>query len=725
MTISLTLALAAAVGALLLAIAPRLKLPSIALLLGGGIVLGPEGLGIVQPETLGPGLRTIVQLAVAIILFEGGLTLDLSGYRKASKTIIRLLTVGVAVTWFGSTLALWIVLDLPPVVALLGGSLVIVTGPTVVSPLLRRLGVRDRLYHVLYWEGVLIDAVGVFVAILCFEWVTAGGFSGYLGAVGTFGLRLIFGLLVGGLVGLGLDKLLRSEILPRDQINIVVLTVALLLFGACDMVLHESGILAVIIAGLVLGVRKPPQLKSIKRFKLELTELSIGLLFILLSARLELQRFWDLRVELAILLIVVMFLLRPISVLLATRSQDFDWRDRVFMSWLAPRGIVAASMSSLVALELGREGIEGSVAIETFTFAVIGATVVVQGLTAPLLVRWLRLEKPPRDAWLILGEASLALEIGHVLSRAGAEAVVVGSDLDPDCQSCGSGMAILQGDPLDPDLISHPALGHVGWLLSVSSNAQLNRLVCRHWGRALPSGHIFRWSDEKTATQANKSKHGQPVWTHLPSPAEMAHGLEAAAARFAILPATEAVHLGCDDQLLFTTRGSDVSMDGAWLGEKGTCAIVLRAPVPHLAGLIQGAHAFEEGISFEAALLKLLEDARGVFDGVNVKAKLEEIVARKALINSVVVGEGIVIPHAYCEGLKHPQAWIGTMPSKIQGVKADVRLIFLVLSPKHAAEAHLQSLAALAHLGSDEALIKRLTTATTPDEILRLIRARE
>lgn len=176
----------------------KLHLPSIALLLLGGVALGPAGLGLIDPAGLGHGLQVVIELAVAVILFEGGLTLDLAGYKRASTVITRMLTIGVLITWGGAAIALKLVMDLSTSVALLGGSLVIVTGPTVVSPLLRRLNVRDKLYHVLYWEGVLIDAAGVFAAVLCFEWATSG--TGVWSPVVDFGLRNLIGI-GGGLFG--------------------------------------------------------------------------------------------------------------------------------------------------------------------------------------------------------------------------------------------------------------------------------------------------------------------------------------------------------------------------------------------------------------------------------------------------------------------------------------------------------------------------------------------
>ena len=171
----LTMTTAVAAGAMLVVIARRLSLPAIVLLLLGGVALGPTGMGLVEPARLGDGLRVIVSIAIGLILFEGGLTLDLQGYRSAPRMIKRLLTAGVLVTWLVTAAALWLVARLEPGYAVIAGSLVIVTGPTVIAPLLKRIRIRSKPHSILHWEGVLIDPVGVFVALMCFEWISEGG----------------------------------------------------------------------------------------------------------------------------------------------------------------------------------------------------------------------------------------------------------------------------------------------------------------------------------------------------------------------------------------------------------------------------------------------------------------------------------------------------------------------------------------------------------------------
>ena len=215
-----TVAIALSVGVLLIAVAKRLGAPSILLLLAGGVALGPMGLAVVQPHSLGDGLRVIVSLLVGVILFEGGLTLDLAGYRRGSRVIKLLLTVGAAVTWLGTAAALWALTGFGFAHCVVIASLVIVTGPTVIGPLLKRVRVNERLHHILQWEGVLIDPVGVFIAVLCFEALALGRGGD---ALLDFALRIGTGLGL-GVVG-GIDHPAAAGDLLADLEEIALLAI--------------------------------------------------------------------------------------------------------------------------------------------------------------------------------------------------------------------------------------------------------------------------------------------------------------------------------------------------------------------------------------------------------------------------------------------------------------------------------------------------------------------
>ena len=249
-----TFTVAAALGVCLFTLAGFLQVSAIVVLLIGGVIAGPQVLGIVNPSDLGSGLSTIISLAVAIILFEGGLTLDLKGYRSASKEICRVLTIGVLVTWIGSTLLIWTLFRFDPAFCFLAASLVIVTGPTVIGPLLHRIRVRERLHHILHWEGVLIDPIGVFIALLCYEFYVITDGSHQV-VVTEFLMRFFAGAMFGMAFGFLLDLVMRRGWIREDHTNIFVLSMAMLNFGLADLVISESGLLSVTVAGAPPGSR--------------------------------------------------------------------------------------------------------------------------------------------------------------------------------------------------------------------------------------------------------------------------------------------------------------------------------------------------------------------------------------------------------------------------------------------------------------------------------------
>jgi len=314
----LTLTTAIAAGGFLMVIARRFKVPAIVLLLLGGFGLGPQGWGLVQPDSLGDLLQAIVGLAVALILFEGGLTLNLQGYRAVGIPIRRLLTIGALITWLVTSGLIWAFYRFPPSLCLLAGSLVIVTGPTVIQPILKRIRLKWNLHNILHWEGVLIDPIGVFIAVMAFEWAVAGGGEQ---AIGNLALRLVTGLFIGLAGGELIYRLLRW--IPDEMINVFSIAGAVGIFGIADAVIAECGLLSVRVAGLLGGAHQPPSLRAIKDFKAVITDLLIGLLFILLVARLDIGRFFDFGLHGLLFLGVFLLVVRPLVILASSAGQGF------------------------------------------------------------------------------------------------------------------------------------------------------------------------------------------------------------------------------------------------------------------------------------------------------------------------------------------------------------------------------------------------------------------
>lgn len=710
----LTLCLSGAVGVILVIASQRLEIPSIVLLLPGGMLLGPTGLGWVDPTVLGEGLEVVIALAVAVILFEGGLTLDVAGYRRTSRVIKRMVTVGLLVTWLGTTAAVLALFRLEPGMALVAGSLVIVTGPTVIAPILRRVHVKERLHHVLYWESVLIDPLGVFVAVLCYEWLTPGEVQNVLGPVGRFGLRLFVGLGVGVSLGLAMASALKRSWITEEHVNIFVLGGALLAFGVAHALLSESGILAVVVAGLVVGLRHPPQLKRVKRFKLELTEFAIGLAFVLLSARLDLTQFtgWSLLAVLAI----VMLLLRPAVVWLATWGQQFKLREKLFLSWIGPRGIVAAAMASLFAIRLQDLGHPEAVHLETITYAVIATTVTIQGLSAPLVARLLGLERADRRAWILLGDAALVAELGRGLRRAGVPVIDLG----------GSDLAREGGDLDDPRLagahailcVSNPAPGDVAGVLR---SAGLGEERCWYWGTG---------QERDPRTVEGPALVGSEVWAGLMAAPEVAHGLAGGSLALDVvelLQADEQGHFGPDFLPLFWVadgRGSVVANPLDPGPPQGDLALVLRRRIPGLSDLIAHVDVIEDPApTFESVVDELMKSVKRLYPQLPVERLVAGILERHRSM-SVALGSGVAIPHGYCEGLERSRCFVANVANGLGMTTPDqrpVQLVFLLLSPLGGAGKHLDSLAMLARLAQNGQFLELLARQRVPERLARLI----
>jgi len=710
----LTLCFAAAAGVSLVLLAQRLRIPYIVLLLFGGVALGPEGLGVIDPSALGPMLGTVVSLAVAIILFEGGLTLDREGYRRAPSVIKRLLTIGPLITWLGTAAVAMALFDLTPGMALLASSLVIVTGPTVISPLLRRLNVTERVHHILYWEGVLVDVIGVFVAVLCYEWLTPDDTAGYALPIGRFALRLMVGAGIGALAGLTIAAALKRGAIPDEQTNLFVLAAALLTYGLADAVLHEAGILAVVVAGLVVGARKPRQLRAVKGFKLQLTEFGIALVFVLLAAKLELQRFADPR--LLVLLAVVIVVLRPSVIWIAAWNQGLKTREKLFLSWIAPRGIVAAAMASLFAARLQEAGHAAAVWLETITYAVITVTVTVQGLTAPFVARLLRLERPDKRAWVLLGETPLVTALGRALRRAGVRAIEVPEDAR-------------EVDPTDP------RFADAGSLLALHPTMLENVWAITHWRTTLRQEASYRWAARDPEVGWEEAgvigAAGRAVWGGSLTVDDVAHALRTDAMSFDVVEIGDgdARRFGEDLRPLFWIEdgAAELVLDPLQPGPlHGEYAVVLRRQTG-LAGLVAHVQVVaDEEPTFDLALEQLIETATRLCPGLDADAVREDILERRRTM-PVAVGAGMAIPHAYWDGIDHSICVLGVVPKGLAVDTPDgepVRLIFLVISPAGRAAEHLEALATLGSLGQDRAFVDLLARQIAPARIASLIRER-
>ncbi|HPF69342.1 MAG TPA: sodium:proton antiporter [Candidatus Krumholzibacteria bacterium] len=474
---ALIVSLALAAGVVAQSLARHLRIPGIVLLLGAGIALGPDLAGVVRPADLGIGLEILTGFAVAVILFDGGLNLNFRRMRSQAPVIQRLLTVGVVVTVGGAAAAAHLLLGWGWTPSVLFGTLVIVTGPTVITPLLRRIRVRRSVETILETEGVLIDAVGAVVAVVALEIVlgrslTAGAISGPM--------RLAVGLVVGLAGGALMAGLLRwPRAVPEGHETIFTLAMTLALYQVANALASESGIMAAITAGAVVGNAGARSEREIKAFKEHLTTLLIGMLFVLLAADVRVADVLALGRPGLLVVLALMFAVRPLNVLLCTAGTGLPWREKAFLAWVAPRGIVAAAMAALFAERLSEHGDAVGTQLRALVFLVIGATVVAQGATAGLMARALRVRRPAGQGFVLFGAGPLGRLLARLLGEHGQEAVLIDNDAGHCRRAQAEGLRVVYGNALDERVMLRSQMDTRRAALGVTADEAVNLLFTR------------------------------------------------------------------------------------------------------------------------------------------------------------------------------------------------------------------------------------------------------
>ena len=718
-------------GCLLTILSRRLHLPTIVLLLLGGFVLGPEGLDVLHPNALGDFLPMVVSLAVGLILFEGALTLDLKEFKQTSTVIKRLLTVGVLITWLGSGLTAYIVFDTSPSFALLIGSLIIVTGPTVIVPLLRRIRVQQKLGSILHWEGVLIDTIGVFTAILCFEWVVEGG-----GAVAlpNFLIRIIGGAVIGGVGGYLIYWMMRKNWIPDNMVNAFALAGAMLIFGATELIKPEAGLLSVTVAGMIVGIKKPRQLREIKAFKAEIVDLLIGMLFLLLVARLELQQFIDFfEMGGGWVLFSVILLIRPISIAASSWGTPLNIREKALLSWVAPRGVVAASMASLFALSLSsKENPVGDPALlESFVYSVICATVLIQGLSAGIFAKMLGLQRPAPNDWVIIGAHHFGRELARKLMRKDEQHVLL---LDTNARNIAlakkEGLPALHRDGMEAEKLyeNEQALFGAGYVLALTDNVELNQLLMQRWAEELNSESVFGWIPLDSPTEEDQLT-GQSVFGDLSRPAVIGSELLQGESSFETVLWEEGKSLASGDwHPLFIRRGKQLKAiaQDASLKElvkpEDEVICLRRAEGFLLRALHSGGFLHLECESIESLYAQLAYAATAHVPTILQNQVLEDL-NEQGRIFPAFLGHGVAIPHVYCADLDYRICFVANLKHglTIPGQDEAIDFVFFIISPKGDSEGHLATLAEIAKNCRTERLRNQIKGAESIDEVIAAI----
>ena len=463
-------------------IAEYLKVPSIVFLLIFGIALGSDGWEILHPQSLGIGLEVLVALSVAIILFEGGLSLSGRELGRVSGSLRNLVTLGTSITLIGGGMAAHWLGEFPWPIAFLYASLVVVTGPTVIGPLLKQVAVDRRVATLLEGEGVLIDPVGAILAVVVLNTII-DSHSRPMEIITGLTLRLGIGAAIGIAGGGLLSFIIKTcNFLTFELKNLVVLAGVWGLFGLSQFSRSESGLMAVVMAGIVLKAAAVPDERLLRRFKGQLTTLCVSVLFILLAADLSIASVIALGWGSVLTVLVLMLVVRPLSVALCTLKSDLNWRHKLFIAWVAPRGIVSASVASLFAILLTRAGINGGEAIKALVFLTILMTVFIQGLTARWVAKGLKITSSAATGAVIVGCNPLGRLIGSLFQEQGENVVLIDTDAGACQQAKEEGLTVLQSSGLDTKILQEAGIESMGTFLVLTNNSEVNLVLAQRAG---------------------------------------------------------------------------------------------------------------------------------------------------------------------------------------------------------------------------------------------------
>lgn len=490
-------------------IAWRLKIPSILLLLVFGFLAGPVT-GFVSPnEVFGDLLFPLVSISVAIILFEGGLSLRFKDIPGLSTLIFNLITIGLLITFICSSALAYYLLGLNFEISILLGSILTVTGPTVIIPLINHLRPKQPVGKILKWEGILIDPVGAILAVLVFESI----YNNYLNETTSFiafGLlkTLITGVIIGFLMAFLLGKVIKHYLIPDYLQNPFALSMVILTYVVSDYFQAESGLLSVTLMGIILANSSSITVRHILEFKETLRVFLIACLFITLAARLELSDFADINfVIVLIFLILLIFVIRPLGVFISSIGTDLKFKEKLFISFIAPRGIVAAAVSSLFAFQLMKNSTEQANLLVPYVFIVIVGTVVFYSLIAAPLARFLYLKEEDPNGVLFVGANSIAIAIAKELRANKVKVVLVDTNPRNVYLAIKEDLEAIHGDFLSAYEDKKIDLSGIGMLLAMTPNNEANSLAALKFSEELNRSHVFQLIPPDTDPEKIDDKH--------------------------------------------------------------------------------------------------------------------------------------------------------------------------------------------------------------------------
>lgn len=492
-------------------IAWKLKFPSIFFLLLFGFVAGPMT-GFINPDKLlGETLMPLISISVAIILFEGGLSLRIKELWEVGKVILLLITVGVLITWAVITITAYYLLGLNLQISVILGAILVVTGPTVIGPLLRHIRPKARVASILKWEGIIIDPIGALLAVLVFDTILIGEVQAATKAIlYNLGGIVLVGSMIGLLFAWMLVWLISRFLIPDFLQETFTLTMVVAAYIISEAIQKESGLFAATLMGIVLDNQKLVTVKHIVEFKENLRVLIISSLFIILAARMDWENINMVSANSMIFLGVIIFIARPVAVFISTIKSKLKFREKLFLAWMAPRGIVAAAIASVFAIRLAETGMEGSNYIVPITFIVIIGTVTIYGLTSMPVARWLKVAQSDPQGVLFLGAEDWQIEIAKTLIDKGFNVAMIDSNRSHVNKAQLAGIKTYFGNVMSKNVMDSLELEGIGKLLALTPNDEVNALAVLHMAEIFNREELYQLiptSEKKAADSEISFRH--------------------------------------------------------------------------------------------------------------------------------------------------------------------------------------------------------------------------
>jgi NhaP-type Na+/H+ or K+/H+ antiporter len=478
----------------------RLRMPAIVLMLVAGIIIGPV-LGIFDPlRDIGPLTGPMISIAVAIILFEGGMTLNFHHLRDAAVGVRRLVFIGAPLGWLTSVLALHYGAGIGWESAAVFGGIMIVTGPTVIAPLLRTARLSRRPAALLQWEAIVNDPIGALAAVLAFSVVLVLNTEGATpsGAAIELAIGVVVASVLGWLAGYGLSRAFKQGLVPEYMKVPVLFTLLLAIFAVSDAVLHESGLLAVTVMGVVIANANLPSYTELLRFKEHATVLLVSGVFILLAANLDFAALAQLDMRAVVFVLAVVFVARPLTVFVSLLGSKLPFKEQVLVAFTGPRGVVLIAVAGLFGERLQELGIPDADLIAPLAFVLVAVTVVVHGFTLAPFARMLGLTGASTPGVILIGGSRFTTGLAEALQKAEVPVLMTDPNFGHLRGARSAGIPTFSGDILSEAAEHRLEFINYATLVAATDNDAYNTLVATDLAPEYGRDNVFQIMREKS-----------------------------------------------------------------------------------------------------------------------------------------------------------------------------------------------------------------------------------